>query len=41
MGTVFAIFFIVLIALLFVWRTVTSIMKGRQRGRRGRKRGVR
>jgi hypothetical protein len=33
MGTALAISFVVLIALLFVWRSVSSIMKGRQKGR--------
>jgi hypothetical protein len=40
MGTALAIFFVVLIALLFVWRSVTSILEGCQRGR-VRKRGTR
>src|ERR1039458_9123735 len=37
MRTALAIFFVVMIALLFVWRSVNSIKKGRQE-RRGRNR---
>jgi hypothetical protein len=40
MGTALAISFVVMIALLFVWRSVSSIKKGRQKGR-SRKRDTR